>query len=169
MSANAERGSGMTVERAIALYGGLSKWLTDRIGEGEVCSCGHCHLCAYNFLKGQAEEIARLTERCENLRADYDNDLGHLKALKEGSRQLRELFAKYGIDKDLNWPEWIAAVSRLTERCDAYREALKEIAERSNYDDDDYRYQLQDAIDSAREIAEAALASPAGEHKDKTT
>lgn len=74
------------------------------------------------------QEIARLTERYENLQADYDNDLGHLKAMKEGSRQLRELFAKYGIDKDLNWPEWIAAVSRLTERCDAYKEALASIA-----------------------------------------
>jgi len=57
-----------------------------------------------------------------------------------------------------------AAMRKLAEtekRLAEAQEALRVIATQSVYEDDEYRYQLQDMIDAAREVAEDALRSAA--------
>lgn len=52
-----------------------------------------------------------LAREIEALRIDADNDAAHLRSAKDGSRQVRALFAKHAsINPRLDWQEWFAAV-----------------------------------------------------------
>ena len=49
----------------------------------------------------------------EDEHADLCNDAAAYHSCRRGMRELRIMFAQHGIEQNMPWPEWFAAVSAL--------------------------------------------------------
>ena len=96
-----EQGRPIKAGAALSLFANSSAWLRERVDQSAECSCGHCYLCAYNFLARRAAAHKLQTEEIKALDRSH-KDLGHRLA-EVGRENARLRAALYEVITNGQW------------------------------------------------------------------